>query len=204
MTAPAVVMTTDESVVALHVPVSPATLLLPAATLGVMDAAKKPEGYVSVMVPPGGMKFVGVKPSVSTATFPAFRSEVAIIKLLSFEAVFGFGSASIKLRLIEIIARRKTKRNMKTLGGMGNIQKAQIIIGAQTPQIIIAATSPCVRFVLLVHAFFSKLGIWNPGAGQLQKSFVPINADPLDGADIHDGHSQVKPEPYTLCTQVAG
>jgi hypothetical protein len=64
MTAPAVVMTTDESVVALHVPVSPATLLLPAATLGVMDAAKKPEGYVSVMVPPGGMKFVGVNPSV--------------------------------------------------------------------------------------------------------------------------------------------
>jgi hypothetical protein len=30
--------------VALHVPVSPATLLLPAATVGVMDGAKKAGG----------------------------------------------------------------------------------------------------------------------------------------------------------------
>jgi len=74
-------------VVALHVPVSPATLLLPAATLGVMDAAKKPEGYVSVMVPPGGTGFVGVKPSVSTATFPAFRSEATMKKVSIFGAV---------------------------------------------------------------------------------------------------------------------
>jgi len=87
---------------------------------------------------------------------------------------------------------------MKTVGGMGNIHQTQIIIGAETASIAIAATSPCVRFVLLVHAFFSKLGIWNPGAGQLQKSFVPINADPLDGADIQVGHSQVKPPSYNL------
>ena len=51
--APAVVMTTEVAVVALHVAFKPATLLLPAATIGVTDGAKKPEGYVSVMVPPG-------------------------------------------------------------------------------------------------------------------------------------------------------
>ena len=56
MAAPAVVMTTDVAVVALHVPVSPATLLLPAATVGVTSGAKKPEGYVSVMVPPAGTR----------------------------------------------------------------------------------------------------------------------------------------------------
>ena len=44
MAAPAVVMTTEVPVVALHLPVSPATLLLPAAAVGVMDGAKKPEG----------------------------------------------------------------------------------------------------------------------------------------------------------------
>ena len=75
MTPPAVVMTTDVVVVALHEPVSPATLLLPAATVGVMDGAKKPEGYVSVMVPPEGMGFKGVKPSVTgTDDLPDFRS----------------------------------------------------------------------------------------------------------------------------------
>ena len=73
--APAVVMTTDVPPVAPHVPVSPATLLLPADTVGVMDGAKKPEGYVSVMVPPTGMAFNGVNPSITgTAGFPAFRS----------------------------------------------------------------------------------------------------------------------------------
>ena len=65
MTAPAVVMTTEVALVVLHVPVSPATLLLPAATVGVMDGAKKPEGYVSVMLPPEGMGSKGVKPSVA-------------------------------------------------------------------------------------------------------------------------------------------
>ncbi len=83
MAAPAVVMTTDELVVALHVPVSPATLLLPAATVGVMDGAKKPEGYVSVMVPPAGTRDPGVKLKVTgTAVFPAFRSEDAMMKAL--------------------------------------------------------------------------------------------------------------------------
>jgi hypothetical protein len=51
--------------VALHVPVSPATLLLPAATVGVTDGAKKPEGYVSVMVPPAGTGFAALNPSVT-------------------------------------------------------------------------------------------------------------------------------------------
>jgi hypothetical protein len=84
MATPEVVMTTDVAVVALHVPVSPATLLLPAATVGVMDGAKKPEGYVSVMVPPAGTAFKAVNPSVAgTATFPAFRSVEAMEKTRS-------------------------------------------------------------------------------------------------------------------------
>ena len=41
--APVEVITTDVLVVALHVPVKPATLLLPACTVGV-DAAKNPVG----------------------------------------------------------------------------------------------------------------------------------------------------------------
>ena len=77
--APAVVMTTDVAVVALHVPVSPATLLLPAATVGVTDARKKLDGYVSVMVSPGGTAFNGVNPIVTgTSLFPAFRSDKAM------------------------------------------------------------------------------------------------------------------------------
>ncbi len=81
MTAPAVVMTTEVALVVLHVPVSPATLLLPAATAGVMDGAKKPEGYVSVIVPPEGIGFNGVKPSVTgTDDLPGFRSLVEIRK----------------------------------------------------------------------------------------------------------------------------
>ncbi len=65
MIAPAVVMTRDVAVVELHVPVNPVTLLLPLVTRGVTDGAKKPEGYVSVMVPPEGMEFAGVNPSVT-------------------------------------------------------------------------------------------------------------------------------------------
>ena len=81
MAAPAVVMTTDVAVVALHVPVSPATLLLPATTVGVTDGAKKPEGYVSVMVPPGGTEFAGVNPSVKgTDVLPALRSFAQMTK----------------------------------------------------------------------------------------------------------------------------
>jgi hypothetical protein len=81
MTAPAVVMTTEVALVVLHAPVSPATLLLPAATAGVMDGAKKPEGYVSVMVPPEGMGFNEVKPSVTgTNVLPGIRSSFKIRK----------------------------------------------------------------------------------------------------------------------------
>ena len=74
MEAPAVVMTNEVLEVALQVPVSPATLVLPAATMGVMDGAKKPEGYVSVMMPPAGIAFNGVNLSVTgTAVFPDLR-----------------------------------------------------------------------------------------------------------------------------------
>ena len=84
MTAPAVVMTTEVALVVLHVPVSPATLLLPAAMVGVMDGAKKPEGYVSVSVPPAGIGFDGVKPSVTgTDALPDFRSLSEIRKVKS-------------------------------------------------------------------------------------------------------------------------
>ncbi len=81
MAAPAVVMTTDVAVVALHVPVSPATLLLPAATVGVTDGAKKPEGYVSMMVPPAGTEFVAVNPSVTgTDVLPGLRLSAEMMK----------------------------------------------------------------------------------------------------------------------------
>ena len=83
MAAPAVVMTTAVAVVALHVPVSPATLLPPAATVGVMDGAKKPEGNLSVMLPPGSTRIPGVKLKVTgTAFFPTFRSDKAMVKAL--------------------------------------------------------------------------------------------------------------------------
>ena len=42
--APAVVITTEVAVAMPHVAISPATLLLPAATDGVMDWAKNAEG----------------------------------------------------------------------------------------------------------------------------------------------------------------
>jgi hypothetical protein len=72
--APAVVITTEVLVVALHVAVSPDTLLLPAATVGVTFGAKKPEGYVSVMVPPAGTTFSEVNPSVTgTPVLPVLR-----------------------------------------------------------------------------------------------------------------------------------
>ncbi len=84
MAAPAVVMTTDVAVVALHVPVSPATLLLPVVTVGVMDGAKKPEGYVRVMVPPAGMGLAAVNPSVTgTDILPSMRSIVEMLKYTS-------------------------------------------------------------------------------------------------------------------------
>ena len=83
-TAPAVVMTTDVAVVALHVPVSPAKLLPPAATVGVTDGAKKPEGYVSVMVPPAGTGFAPLNPSFTgTDVLPALRSTSEMMKYTS-------------------------------------------------------------------------------------------------------------------------
>ena len=81
--APDVVMTTDVAVVAPHVAVSPATLLAPAATAGVTDGAKKPEGYVSVMVPPTPTDppTVVVNEKVAEApVLPATRSDAAISK----------------------------------------------------------------------------------------------------------------------------
>ncbi len=81
MAAPAVVMITEVAVVAPQVAVKPATLLPPAETTGVTDGKKKPEGYVSVMVPPTGTGFNAVNPIVTgTAVFPAFRSLAAIEK----------------------------------------------------------------------------------------------------------------------------
>ena len=77
-------MTTEVAVVALHVAVKPETLLPPAATAGATDGMKKPEGYVSVMVPPGGTAFNAVNPTVTlTLIFPAFRSSDAIKKVTS-------------------------------------------------------------------------------------------------------------------------
>ena len=86
ITAPAVVMTTEVAVVAPQVAVKPATLLPPTDTTGVTDGAKKPEGYVSVMVPPGLIppNTEGVKPSVaSTAVFPSLSSETGMEKEIS-------------------------------------------------------------------------------------------------------------------------
>ena len=42
--APDVIITNDVAVVGLHDTVSPATLLAPEATIGLMEDAKKPEG----------------------------------------------------------------------------------------------------------------------------------------------------------------
>ncbi len=44
MAAPAAVMMTEEAPVVPHVPDKPTTLLLPAATVGVMEAAKNVDG----------------------------------------------------------------------------------------------------------------------------------------------------------------
>ena len=79
--APAVVMTTEVAVVAPQVAVKPATLLPPADTTGVTDGAKKPEGYVIVMVPPAGTGFAALNPSVTgTDVLPALRSTPEILK----------------------------------------------------------------------------------------------------------------------------
>jgi hypothetical protein len=78
MLAPAVVITTDVAVVALHVPVRLATLLCPEVIVGVV-VAKNAEGYVRVMVLPGLSKDEGVKPSVTgTFVLAAMRSDDAM------------------------------------------------------------------------------------------------------------------------------
>ena len=83
MAAPDVVMTTAVALVALHVPFNPATLPLPAATVGVRDGAKKPEGKLSVMLPPGSTRIPGVKLKVTgTAFFPTLRSDKEMVKAL--------------------------------------------------------------------------------------------------------------------------
>ena len=78
------VITTEVFVVALHVAVSPGTLLLPAATVGATFGAKKPEGYVNVMVPPVTMALDVVKLSTTgTPVLPSLRSAAAIEKVRS-------------------------------------------------------------------------------------------------------------------------
>ena len=80
MLAPEVTIITDEAVVAPHTPVSRATLLDPAATVGVTNCWKNPEGYVSVMLPPSSRGVARVKASVTgTNTLPATRSDDAIL-----------------------------------------------------------------------------------------------------------------------------
>ncbi len=58
--------------------------------MGVIDAAKKPLGYVNVIVPPGGKAVVGVNPSViGTDDFCAIRSLVLMTndKLVTCDAI---------------------------------------------------------------------------------------------------------------------
>jgi hypothetical protein len=196
MTAPAVVMTTEVALVVLHVPVSPATLLLPAATVGVMDGAKKPEGYVSVMVLPGSTGVFGIKlTATGTPIFPAFRSEDAIVKAF----ICGEdGSPSSRPKIRENIAKKLTMKpifHFLSYTFPFAVAHFQCTtnnrrMGTQTPQIIIAATSPCVTLVRLLQAPFSTSGMGNNGEAHEQKSLVPLNATPLLGEVVHEGQGQ--------------
>ena len=77
--APAVVMMTEVGVERVHVPVNPATLLLPTGTVGV-DVAKKPDGKLNVMVPAIGKSVDRVKANVTgTAVLSTMRSESATV-----------------------------------------------------------------------------------------------------------------------------
>jgi hypothetical protein len=79
--APDVVNTMEVVEVALHVAVSSATLVAPGATVGVTPGTKKPEGYVSVMVPPSWTVVDGVNPKMTpTHCFKATRSNDSILK----------------------------------------------------------------------------------------------------------------------------
>jgi hypothetical protein len=160
MTAPAVVMTTEVALVVLHAPVSPATLLLPAATVGVMDGAKKPEGYVSVTVLPGSTGVCGVKLNVTgTPIFPAFRSEDAIVKAF----ICGEdGSPSSRPKIRDNITKKLTMKpifhflsyTFPFAAVHFQCTKNIRAMGAQTPQIIIAASSPSATLVRLLQAPF--------------------------------------------------
>jgi hypothetical protein len=79
ISAPAVVTTKEFKEQGLHCAVKPKTLLDPTGTVGVTDIAKKPIGYLIVIVPPGGTTLNGVKPMVRfTGDLSAMRSEVKI------------------------------------------------------------------------------------------------------------------------------
>jgi hypothetical protein len=81
MEAPKIVMTTEVLEVALHAAESPGTLLAPVATAGTINAAKKLEGYVSVMVPPEGTVVLAVKTNdTGTKDLPTMRSEEAMVR----------------------------------------------------------------------------------------------------------------------------
>ena len=83
--APDVVTTMEVAVVALHVAVSPATLVAPGAIVGVTPGTKKPEGYMSVMVPPPGIERNGVNPNVIVAgETPVMRFNEGMIKKTEF------------------------------------------------------------------------------------------------------------------------
>lgn len=62
--APAVVTTKELEEQGPHTAVKAKTLLDPADTVGVTDAAKKPDGNLTVIVPPAGKALVGVNPMV--------------------------------------------------------------------------------------------------------------------------------------------
>jgi hypothetical protein len=74
--APAVVMTKEAAEQGPQLAVKAKTLLSPPITVGVTDATKNADGYLTVMVPPAGSTFVGVKPIViGTGDLSAMRSE---------------------------------------------------------------------------------------------------------------------------------
>jgi len=81
MAAPNIVSTTAVLLVALHVTFRPTTLLAPAATTGVTNAAKKLGGYVKAKVPPDGTDTSGQNANVTeTLPFPAIRSNEDMVK----------------------------------------------------------------------------------------------------------------------------
>jgi hypothetical protein len=76
-----VVMTMDDDVVEAEAPERPCTLLLPTGTRGMMDAAKKSEGYMSVIVPPIGIGVAGEKDRVNcTFVLPLIRCDEGMPK----------------------------------------------------------------------------------------------------------------------------